>query len=129
MNFAQVKTIFRISSSLTLSNILSALYLLMKLLKHILSFNRKRYVNPLSVMMKNNHSYFSVVNTAIVLNYVWPIFVIMHGRVKVLNVFKVKVKTQITQQTFTPSKSVLETLEKRCEIYSNLTIKTPERRH
>ena len=53
----------------------------------------------------------------------------MHERIKVLNVFKVKVKTQITQQTFTPSKSVLETLEKRCEIYSNLTIKTPERRH
>ena len=53
----------------------------------------------------------------------------MHERVKVLNMFKVKVKTQIIQQTFTPSKSVLETLEKRCEMYSNLTIKTPERRH
>ena len=33
-----------------------------------------------------------------------------------------------TQLTFTCSKSVIETLEKSCEICSKLTIKTPERR-
>ena len=71
-------------------------------------------------MMKINHPSFK--NFGQLAND-WSIFVIMHESVKVLNVFKVKVKTQITQQTFTPSKSVLETLEKRCEIYSNLTIK------
>ena len=47
---------------------------------------------------------FCCVNTARVLKYVWPIFIIMHERVKVLNVFKVKAKTRITQQLFTCSK-------------------------
>ena len=35
----------------------------------------------------------------------------------------------VTQLTSTRSKSTIETLEKRCEIFSKLTIKTPERRH
>ena len=32
-----------------------------------------------------------------------------------------------TELTFTCSKSIVETAEKRCEICSKLTIKTPER--
>ena len=36
---------------------------------------------------------------------------------------------QISQLTFVRSNSTIETLRRRCEIYSKLTIKTPERHH
>ena len=52
------------------------------------------------------------------------------GSLKIIN-SKLKIflkQVQITQLTFTFSKSTIKTLEKD-EIRSKLTIKTPERRH
>ena len=37
-------------------------------------------------------------------------------------------KKLIPELTFTFPKSIIETKEKRCEVFSKLTIKTPERR-
>ena len=45
---------------------------------------------------------------------------------KVINTLSVGVRSQLT---FTCSNSTIELLEKRCEIYSKLIIKTPKRRH
>ena len=44
---------------------------------------------------------------------------------KILKVQDIK-GIKLTQLTFTCSKSTIETLEKMCEIFSKLTIKTPE---
>ena len=54
----------------------------------------------------------------------------------ILNLFKIRNKDtksipNSTQLTFTCSKSTIKTIKKgvKCEIYSKLTIKTPERHH
>ena len=53
----------------------------------------------------------------------------MGVRAKYIVIKMIKLVKMVTQLTCTCSELTIESLEKRCKICSNLTIKIPEQRH